>query len=243
MRSGKRVILFLDFDGTLSTIVKNPDNACMRPGIRQALRRLSQSPFYKLVIISGRSLKDLRRRVNFKNIIYAGNHGLELSGGGLKTPGGVRAGGEKKTMGMLAEKLRTMFHAWPQILVENKSLTVSLHFRNLPKEYQSAFGELVRFTRNHFRPGQLAWRQGKKVWEIKPRRLEWGKGHAASYIRERYADDLVMAIGDDVTDEDMFKKVNPEGITIRVGRSKRSAAEFYFKSVREVEIFLRKLCD
>src|SRR3989338_6381762 len=69
--------LMLDFDGTLTSIVKSPQAARLSIVMRNLLRKLSKKEGFYLTIISGRSLKDLKKKVNLSNIIYSGNHGLE----------------------------------------------------------------------------------------------------------------------------------------------------------------------
>src|SRR6266852_6212500 len=76
-RSG-RVAVFLDYDGTLTLIVSQPENAWRSDAMRQALRALAvQAP---VAILSGRDLDDLRRRVNVDSIVYAGSHGFDIAG-------------------------------------------------------------------------------------------------------------------------------------------------------------------
>jgi trehalose 6-phosphate phosphatase len=77
------ILLFLDFDGTLAPIVEDPGMARMPTDTREALSLIALDPKISLAIISGRALSDLRLRVGLDNLIYAGNHGLEISGPGL----------------------------------------------------------------------------------------------------------------------------------------------------------------
>src|SRR3989338_7452407 len=81
---GKFILLFLDFDGTLSPIEDTPAKATIPKETIKLLKGLSRQPQFKLVIISGRALKDLKKRIALDNIIYVGNHGLELEGPKLK---------------------------------------------------------------------------------------------------------------------------------------------------------------
>src|SRR5437763_590407 len=74
--------LFLDFDGTLSPIVSDPYQAAPLPRAEELLRRLDRMPGMRIAIISGRNLNDIRSRVGL-DLIYAGNHGLEIEGPGI----------------------------------------------------------------------------------------------------------------------------------------------------------------
>src|SRR5216117_3716279 len=76
-RSG-RVAVFLDYDGTLTPIVSQPENAWLSDSMRQTLQELAaQTP---VAILSGRDLDDVRQRVNIDNVVYAGSHGFDIAG-------------------------------------------------------------------------------------------------------------------------------------------------------------------
>src|SRR5450432_2088117 len=80
LRGGCPLSLFLDFDGTLAPIVNDPGDACLGPDVRRILEALAARDDTLVAVISGRALADLRPRVGIANAIYAGNHGLEISG-------------------------------------------------------------------------------------------------------------------------------------------------------------------
>jgi len=74
----KGLFLFLDFDGTLSPLVSDPTQAVLLPGLKRTLTKLATYSTVRIMIISGRSLADLRKRVGIPGLIYAGNHGCEI---------------------------------------------------------------------------------------------------------------------------------------------------------------------
>ncbi|MBV9766414.1 MAG: trehalose-phosphatase, partial [Acidobacteriaceae bacterium] len=76
--SGAQIALFLDFDGTLSKIVPHPTDAELDPHIRSMLKVLTARPDFTVAVVSGRALKDVRQRVGLTDVIYVGNHGLEI---------------------------------------------------------------------------------------------------------------------------------------------------------------------
>lgn len=78
--AGKYVVLLLDYDGTLTPIVENPNKALIPEQVKQLLKALSANHRCTLATISGRCLKDIKKKVGLKNIIYSGNHGLEIQG-------------------------------------------------------------------------------------------------------------------------------------------------------------------
>ncbi len=242
IRSAKNKLLILDFDGTLTKIAKTPHEVVLEKKTKEALTNLSQSPFYKLAIVSGRSLENLMSFFHIRNAIYVGNHGLELKGDKLSLPLKARKAKKLESLvWLLGQKLEENFSKVPGALIEDKNYTLSLHYRNISRELLPFFKQEVAFFRKKYSHWPLLWKKGKKVWEIRPG-VQWGKGDAALYLANKFPDSLPIVIGDDVTDEDMFKTLKRRAITIRVGHSKKSTAGYYLKSSRDVRTFLGELC-
>jgi trehalose 6-phosphate phosphatase len=241
LRPSRRVMLFLDFDGTLAPIVEIPEQAEMRPETRVLLERLSRNDLCSVVIVSGRALTDIRERVGLAELIYAGNHGLEISGGGLNfvEPEAVQ---RIKLLGELSRRLRERLRHIPGVVIENKVLTATIHFRRVQRggrnEIQKAVYEEVAFSDRIFRVTQ-----GLEVFEIRPR-VDWNKGTAVRWIEgmKGGADTFALYIGDDMTDEDAFFAL-PEGITIRVGQVTGTAARYYLERQESVVRFLAWLVE
>ena len=242
IRSKRIKLLILDFDGTLTAIVKTPQAVVLEKKTKEVLIRLSRSPSYRLAIVSGRSLKSLMSFFRVKNIFYAGNHGLEMKGEKLRLFLKAKEAKELKALvWLLGEKLKKDFARVPGVIIEDKNYTLSLHYRNISREHYLFFKQEVDRFRKQYAHWPLVWREGKKVWEVRPG-VKWGKGEAALYLAKKFPRALPIVIGDDVTDEDMFKTLKHRGITIRVGRSKKSLADYYLKSSRDVRTFLGELC-
>jgi trehalose 6-phosphate phosphatase len=237
----RRVLLFLDFDGTLTPIVEFPNQAELSPETRVTLDRLNEREACSITIISGRSLNDIRERVGMANLIYAGNHGLEICGDGLQfvEPDAVQ---RIKILGELSRRLRERLRHIPGVEVENKVLTTTVHFRRAPRSSldelrKVVYAELV-CSRRIFRV-----RRGLQVIEVRPR-VNWDKGAAVRWIQQAKgsADTLSLYIGDDATDEDAFAAL-PEGVTIRVGHTKETAARYYLDEQKLVTHFLGWLAE
>lgn len=242
IRSRKKKLLLLDFDGTLAPIAQHPEDVVLNKKTEKVFHELSRSRFFQIVVISGRSLKDLKSCFSLKNIIYVGNHGFEFKGKGISTPSGARKIKKiQRSMAFLAERLEDVFRDIPGVWLENKKYTLSLHFRNLSDTYRSLFHEKLDNLKEEYRESPFVWRRGKKVWEIRPR-ISWGKGEAALYLLKCFPRVLPIVIGDDDTDEDMFKALGDCGITIRVGFSRGSRATYYLKSTDEVSSLLEEIC-
>jgi trehalose-phosphatase len=241
--SAKRKLLILDFDGTLAKIAKTPHEVVLGNKTIKALTVLSGLSFYKLAVVSGRTLENLKSFFHIENAIYAGNHGLELKGGKLSLPEKARKAKKLEALvWLLGEKLREDLSNVPGILIEDKNYTLSIHYRNISREHYPFFKQEIKRFRKQYAHWPLIWRAGKKVWEVRPG-VKWDKGELALYLTKKFPDALPIIVGDDDTDEDMFKALRHRGVTIRVGQSKKSSAEFYVNSSKEVRVFLERLAD
>ena len=213
-------MLAFDFDGTLTPIVDLPDHAALAPEVRATLESLSGQDRYLAGIVSGRSLADIRARVDVPGLFYAGNHGLEMAGSGLDF---VHPDAEKlrDTQTELYHQLRSHLADLPGVLVENKGLTLSVHYRMAAERAAEVEARFNRTVSPFARPGGVKTTKGKMVLEARPD-LPWGKGEAIARLWEIYQDiSLTIFFGDDVTDEDGFAVVQAAGgIAVFVGEGR-----------------------
>ncbi len=233
--SRKPPFFFLDYDGTLSPIVETPEMALISESMKRLIRRLSRR--FPVTIITGRTLSDIRKRVGIRNIIYAGNHGAEIWKGG-KTIQIQQPEEELQLIREVVEKLKDSLSDIKGVLVEDKGITASIHYRNVwekdVSELFSRFWSIMSAYKNHFRVTS-----GKKVFEIRPLAV-WNKGDAVKWIMKKYGKGFIpLYIGDDVTDEDAYSAIGKTGITINVGPNAKAA--YYINDSDEVPLFLRKL--
>ena len=209
--TAESALLLLDFDGTLSDIVDSPDDAVLRPGNRALLAALWGRPSCDVGILSGRSLDDVRRRVGVAGLVYGGNHGLEISGPGLEYlhPAAAAAVAD---LSRLEASLDTALAPIPGAHLENKTLTLTAHYRQAPAELHHRVRTMVEdVAEPAVTAGRVRISDAKAAVELRPR-IDWDKGRALHFIRSRVSPtSFPIYIGDDTTDEAAFSAARDAG--------------------------------
>jgi trehalose-phosphatase len=240
--AGKKIFLFLDYDGTLSHIADHPGKAIMPDEIKRILKRLSNKPRFTIAVISGRSLADIRQRVGIRKLIYSGNHGLEIAGPGFRFENSLNHS-FKKNLQQIKRKLNLHLKGFKGVVIEDKKLTLSIHYRLVQKGSLNKIKKIVsQITEPYLKADQIGLRKGKMVLEIIPA-INWNKGMAVLWLLKKYrqTNSFPVYIGDDITDEDAFRALKKIGLTVLVGRRKRSSAQFFLNNVGEVSRFVQQL--
>jgi len=233
------LILLSDFDGTLAPIVDRPEAARLPPRTRRILSRLARHSRARVGIVSGRSLRDLKRVVRIPAAAYVGCHGLEIAWRGTRFRH-RRALAQAPLLRRIARQLRRRTSRFRGVLVEPKGLTVSLHFRLADPATLPALHTLVSQVVEGA-PG-LEILRGKKVLELRPR-IGWGKGEAVRLLRDLLARSLgrgapvTLYLGDDETDEEVFRALCGRAVCVTVGR-RRTRAAYRLRSPAAVEALL-----
>lgn len=239
--------LFLDFDGTLSPIVERPELARLDPGIVKILGRLAKHSEVRIAIISGRSLADLKKKVLVKDLYLAGCHGLEVEGRGMHF---VHPEADRKWQAVreMAKALRQALAGIPGVLVEEKELSVSAHYRLVPRSRVLGVREKIRRTVAEQRG---AWKivRAKQVMEVIPE-TGWTKGSCVTMLLTLFQAELPQGvsllplyIGDDLPDQDGFDSLKGRGVSIAVGESQELRADYRLKDVDEVRAFLKRVTE
>ncbi|MEM2915155.1 MAG: trehalose-phosphatase, partial [Candidatus Bathyarchaeia archaeon] len=142
--AGKMFIL-ADYDGTLTPIVDKPDLAVLPEAMRRILQSIVEHSRYKLAIISGRDVETVKKLVNVCGAFYVGNHGFEIVGPNLHL---VHPEAEKirPVMTAVREELRMEIGHVEGLIIEDKRLTLSVHFRLAPKKYVASIKRKVKMV-------------------------------------------------------------------------------------------------
>lgn len=250
--NGKQIVMFLDYDGTLSPIVNDPDRAFMSDEMRAAVREVAKR--FPTAIVTGRCRDKVYDFVRLAELYYAGSHGMEIQGPKeLKQPGNgavlFQAASDfipiiNEVHAILSEKTRST----PGAKVEHNKFCLSVHFRCVDEKRWAELAEQVKDVLSDY-PG-LRLTPGRKVLEIRPA-IKWDKGKALEFLLGSLgfadADNVFpVYIGDDRSDEDAFKvlKERNKGLGILVSKApKETNASYTLREPSEVKSFLQHLVE
>ncbi len=229
----KRCLLAFDFDGTLAPIVDSPDQARMRDETAALLA--TACSLYPCAVISGRSKDDVTAKLGSVKAKYViGNHGLE--------PGPNLAEYERE-MSAVRRALATSLNQVPGIDLEDKRYSLALHYRHAQRKHETYLTIERAVARMHL-PVRMVL--GKEVVNVIPASAP-NKGKALAQLSEIEGSDATLYIGDDVTDEDVFRlsahgeSSSHDLLTIRVGQSPLSAADYFVGNQGEIDRLLAVL--
>ena len=236
-----KLVVFLDYDGTLTPIVDRPELAVLSQDVREVLDALSRH--CPVGIISGRDRKDVTNLVNLNSLIYAGSHGFDIAGPehfALSHEVGTQF---SEALDHAEDVLRPLLQPIAGALIERKKFSIAVHYRLVDPGEVSRVEEAVTLVMAD--APDLRRSAGKKVFEIQPQ-LDWDKGKALLWLLEgmkwKEHQYLPVYIGDDLTDEHAFRELVERGVGIVVEHGSRfSSASYSLQDPREVKEFLVRL--
>ncbi|XP_030541496.1 probable trehalose-phosphate phosphatase 4 isoform X2 [Rhodamnia argentea] len=253
---GKKIVMFLDYDGTLSPIVEDPDRAFMSQEMREAVK--DTATFFPTAIVSGRCRDKVYSFVQLTELYYAGSHGMDIKGPPRSCSNGNKDGDlvlcqpASEFLPMIDEVYKTLVESTksiPGARVETNKFCLSVHFRCVDEKSWDALAEQVKLVLSGY--PKLKLTSGRKVLEIRPT-IEWDKGKALEFLLEALGfaasddDVLPIYIGDDRTDEDAFKVLRQRGrgVGILVSKvPKETSASYSLEEPSEVRRFLCRLAE
>jgi trehalose 6-phosphate phosphatase len=234
IRKRGRVTIFLDFDGTLVDIAPRPELVRLKPEAREVLRRLSKHPLATLVLVSGRRRAELLEHIAVPDIHYFGLYGWERDDH-CALP--VDA---QKALRDVREALEPLLKKYPDLWIENKNSSLSVHLLAVPKALHGKLREELIAVLQPFQKKLHTVGNIRDV-EILPRSIP-GKGLAVrEFLRER-ADKKALAFyfGDDYSDESGFVAVG-RGASVHVGKPRPTKARYRVKTPADVAKVLGRI--
>ncbi|CAI5744202.1 unnamed protein product [Peronospora destructor] len=244
--SDHRLVVFLDYDGTLTPIVNDPALAMLSPTMKDTLEKLREK--FITGVITGRSLKKIQEFVSIPQLYYAGSHGFDIKGpDGTSIKNQVAAQFLSDLHGV-RDELKEQIKDIAGAEVEDNIFSVSLHYRNVDPAMQPQIASLAFNVRD--KHSRIKLSEGKMVYEFKPK-IDWNKGKALLWLLQALGLDehdnvYTIYIGDDTTDEDAFRlfqaHYNRKGVGILVTEESMSTdASFTLRDTNEVCEFLNRL--
>ncbi|MGN6640911.1 MAG: bifunctional alpha,alpha-trehalose-phosphate synthase (UDP-forming)/trehalose-phosphatase [Mucilaginibacter sp.] len=238
VKTNKRII-FLDYDGTLVDFKPNIEQASPDEELHTILTQLTDDPSNHVVLISGRKHDNLSSWFNNFNIDLIAEHGAwsKKRGGSWHKISGLSSQWKHD----ISQILETYVDRTPGSFIEEKTYSLAWHYRKAQKGLgELRAGELMNNLKYLANDKGLQLLPGDKVVEIK--NVEVNKGKAALTIVDNGHYDFIMALGDDYTDEDIFKALPDSAITIKIGNNV-SAAKFYLRTPNEARRLLKNLTE
>jgi len=235
-QAGKRLLL-LDYDGVLREFVRDPSAARPSDEVRQLLQRLGSNPANDVVIVSGRSKRDLNDWLGDLPLALAAEHGAFFRRTGGKNWHRTSQA-DSAWYGRVKDLFTYYADATPGALVEQKDAALVWHYRGASPYY--AHKHLVairRLLKPLLKRYGLIAKDGHKILEVHPADVSKGRVTLEWLIQDY---DFILALGDDATDEDMFRALPGGAYSIKVGRG-LTAARWRLKNVAEVIALLRTL--
>ncbi|MGD9993986.1 MAG: bifunctional alpha,alpha-trehalose-phosphate synthase (UDP-forming)/trehalose-phosphatase [Salinivirgaceae bacterium] len=231
----KSKILFLDYDGTLQRFYNNPKDAIPDKDLVSLLNELSLIKNTELVLISGRDKDTLNEWFGKKDYTLIAEHGAWIKSG--NTGWKARNTSHSKWKENIRPVLESYVDRTPGSLIEEKTNSLVWHYRKADIELGALRAlELKNDVTNLISNQDLELLEGSKVLEVKVAGIN--KGNAALEYLQDKKPEFLMAIGDDWTDEFLFKELPDETITIKVGTDK-SVAKYYVSDYQEVRELLK----
>jgi len=227
--------LLLDFDGTLVAFRRYPEEVCCPPRTKLLLGRLALLPNVRVGMISGRRAEPLERLIGVRGLSYWGVWGAEFGG---------RLARIRPSTQLALSRARRAFERELRgvkgVYLEDKGISLTVHFYGARKlaVRAAAAAALRRAVVGVGRGLRLI--EGLRAWDVMPRELEDKGAAVRSVMRKLPAGTVGIYIGDDAADEPAFAAL-PHGITVRVGKPRKTAARYWLRNPAEVHQFLARI--
>jgi trehalose 6-phosphate phosphatase len=232
--SARRLLVGSDFDGTLSELVADPDDARPAEGALEALRRLAECPGVTVLVLSGRSLRELSVLLHgVDGVRLVGSHGAERD-----DDAAFLTEEQEQLRARLVLELARAAAPVPGARLERKPAGAAVHVRRAARD------DAARLL-GALRSGPASWpgvraTEGKEVLELSV--VDVDKGRAFVRFRDELDADAAVFVGDDVTDEHVFAALGPRDLAVKVGPGP-TVAPHRVRGTDDVVALLNALAD
>jgi trehalose 6-phosphate synthase/phosphatase len=240
----RKLIVFSDYDGTLVPIRQKPEEARLSQEERNQLRSIFDSSGLELVMVSGRSSRFLTQQFDGMNIFSGAEHGAKFYDKEEKQWRSLVNSDKESWYEYALQVMKDYTTRVPGSFIEKKEFGISWHYRQAPPEFANY---QARKLHEELEIGlsnlPVAILRGKKV--IEARAVEANKGAFARwFLQTKYVtgQEVILAIGDDQTDEEIFQALPESAFTVKVG-DEPTAARYRLRSQEQVIPFLQKVAE
>ncbi len=241
-RQGRKLLLLLDYDGTLVEIAPRPELAYPTPGLLRLLAHLINRLDYAVAVVSGRPLQNLLKLLPIPGLNYLGSHGGEglIAGKPLNLISGESASQEISEWKKQLSGLLEHFTDW---WIEDKSQGFALHYRQASPGQEDQLLKIIETWKVHIvESGSYQLLPGKKVMEVLPSGVNKGEAIQKILLSSDFIGYFPLYIGDDITDESVFAVIQEQGLSFKVGdKEQPTKATHFLKNPAQVREFLALL--
>ncbi|MFT5619070.1 MAG: trehalose 6-phosphate synthase/phosphatase [Arenicella sp.] len=238
-QSAEKRVFFFDYDGTLRSFVKRPEDAKPDEEMKSLLLKLAENKQNKVVVISGRDRHTLQEWLGHLPIDMIAEHGVwsKKIGKEWKKVDNIDADWKVRIQPMV----ELYVDRTPGSFIEQKDYSLVWHYRKADPDFGAMRARELLSNINYLIANEdLQTMEGDKVIEIKHRDVNKGKASKKWLGKDKY--DFIFAIGDDVTDEDTFHAMPKDAYTVKVGLAP-SEAKFNMKSTDEVREIIKRFAE
>lgn len=230
-KTAKNRLILLDYDGTLKSFVSSPSKSLSYPSLRvkKVIKGMTDDPKNRVIIVSGRPKSTLESFFQNKGLGLVAEHGGWVFEAGQWVKHSLISKKWKRPVKMILEKYGSRT---PGALIEEKDFALVWHYRNVSPDLAFVRKEELKMDlQSQLNDSDIGVFEGNKIIEIKPKNMH--KGAIVSELLSQNKWDFILSIGDDYTDEDMFRALPERAYTIKVG-SGNTEARYKLHSVEDV---------
>ena len=231
--------LFMDIDGTLIDLAERPNAVAVPPDLPEHLHLVSEFFGGAMALVTGRALVYADKLFSPHRFPIAGLHGTERR----RPDGGVDRIEVTADFDLIKADLTHEALSWPGVLIEDKGAAIAAHYRQAPERREELEAVMARYLKQA--GPDFTLQNGKMVVEIRPSHANKGSALKAFLDEPPFTSRLPIAIGDDVTDEAMFREANAlGGLSIRIGEpGSDTAAQYHLPSAAALRRLLAELAE